>query len=512
MPNKKKVGLHLDNKEPIDQQTRGYLVAMDPNVILVTGSIGDADLDWLASTFPNAVIIVRVVYQRGMSHDGYLGATYTLWLRATKRWPARQVIIQLYNEPQFDFEGFGQTPDDIKSFHDHWLWGFTWIKGQPYGNLAQFGFTPMAPGNKDIPVIEDPPGTVTYLEYCQDLIAMCEFVFLHIYAEWPEQVLDPWYGGRIQQYKKWTQGKPIYITETAMAVKRQDLRGDLTVQWFKTYIQPDDEVLGATQWLGNIPGNWRQDLSFDDNRHFEPTGLPRPVHDAILAYLAEPSPEPPQPEPVEVTPVDVPAEIYDLITQKAAIIGIDRQLAFATGYLESGFNPNAYREEPGISPVYGWESDADIVTDGSLGIGQILRSTAKGWGVCGDASLYNVATNIDLMCRIIAANLEAWPDLESAIAAYNAGGGQVGTYGWTVVQGYVEKVKALMGRTYMREGGEMVDVLKAPTPQGWTQYGPTVGEALQTLKGISDLHADNLAYLEDMVAAARGGLPLRPKA
>ena len=294
--NKKKVGLHLDNRVPIDEPTRVYLQAMDPAAVLVTGSTPESDIAWLKAQFPDTTIIVRVVYQAGMDHTGYYASTFSLWQMVRRYFPNEQVLVQLYNEPQFEYEGFGQSTSAIQEFYSRWSNGYWWLKGN--NGEVRFGFTPMTPGNRDLPVAEDPPGTLTYLYYCQPLLALCDAMFLHIYAEYPEQVDDPWIGNRIVQYKKWSQNKPIYITESAICSKDQATRGQLTVHWFQQYVVPDPQVVAVTQWIGNVPGNPAQDPAFDQDRHFNPDGSYRRVAIDMLAYLAQPDPqEEPTPQP-----------------------------------------------------------------------------------------------------------------------------------------------------------------------------------------------------------------------
>jgi len=289
--NKKKVGLHLDNRCPIDEWTKRYMQAMDPTVIVFTENANREDVAWVYQNFPEAIIVARSVYQHWEDMEGYFASTYSLYLLISEYYPAKQVIIQLFNEPQFAYEGFGQSGDDIKRFYETWQWGHDWLRGQAKGAEMRFGFTPMAPGNQDLPIIEE-PGRRTYLEYCQPLLAQCDYMLLHVYAATGE-VDDPWRGGRVIQYKNWSQGKPIIITESAICADNQEIRGTETVRWFKLWVQNDPQIVAVAQWIGNIPGNPGQDPSFDANRHFEPGGAYRPVAVAMLAYLAEPE-EPPE--------------------------------------------------------------------------------------------------------------------------------------------------------------------------------------------------------------------------
>lgn len=103
---------------------------------------------------------------------------------------------------------------------------------------------------------------------------------------------------------------------------------------------------------------------------------------------------------------------------------------------ESGFDRNAYRNEPAIS-------------DASWGLMQILTKTAKGLDSSATATkLLDPEFNIDLGTRLIAQNLIRYGgDVKSEAAAYNAGtaykdanGEYISKSGNTAVQGYVDKV------------------------------------------------------------------------
>lgn len=76
---------------------------------------------------------------------------------------------------------------------------------------------------------------------------------------------------------------------------------------------------------------------------------------------------------------------------------------------ESGFSPNAYRDEPKIN-------------DASRGLLQLLFSTANRYEKVTAEALYDPETNIRIAMKYIAKNLDDWSgNIEDAIASYNAG-------------------------------------------------------------------------------------------
>lgn len=119
---------------------------------------------------------------------------------------------------------------------------------------------------------------------------------------------------------------------------------------------------------------------------------------------------------------------YDAYFEEAAgTYGVPVALLKAMGMAESGFNQNA------VSPV------------GAVGVMQLMPGTAASLGV----NPYNARENIMGGAKYIAKNLEQFKGysngLELAIAAYNAGPGNVIKYGYQVppfkeTQDYVKKV------------------------------------------------------------------------
>lgn len=90
--------------------------------------------------------------------------------------------------------------------------------------------------------------------------------------------------------------------------------------------------------------------------------------------------------------------------------GVPAELVLAVMFIESNFNPTAYRAEPQIN-------------DASRGLMQLLLSTARGLGFSGPADqLFVPATNADLGAKLLAQNLRArGGDVGAALSQYNGG-------------------------------------------------------------------------------------------
>lgn len=131
---------------------------------------------------------------------------------------------------------------------------------------------------------------------------------------------------------------------------------------------------------------------------------------------------PRQDHPV-VTAVD-DEELERCFAEAAEEYDVDENLLKAIAYAESNFDPNA------TSRV------------GAMGIMQLMPSTADGLGI---ENAYDVRDNIRGGASVIASHLDRYDgDLSLALAAYNAGPGNVDKYGgippFTGMQNYIDKI------------------------------------------------------------------------
>lgn len=128
----------------------------------------------------------------------------------------------------------------------------------------------------------------------------------------------------------------------------------------------------------------------------------------------------------------------DLVHPAASRHGVPAGLVFAVIEAESNFRPDA------------------VSSAGAIGLMQLMPATAAGLGV----DPWDPAQNVDGGVRFLRANYDQFGSWELALAAYNAGPGNVQRYGgippFAETQRYVPKVLAL-----------------------WRQYGdaPAAGES-----------------------------------
>ena len=122
--------------------------------------------------------------------------------------------------------------------------------------------------------------------------------------------------------------------------------------------------------------------------------------------------------------VSSPENLEEYFKEASETYGVDINLLKAIARQESNFNPSA------------------TSSAGAMGGMQLMPSTAKGLGV---TNAYDAQQNIMGGAKLMAQNLKKYNgDVSLALAAYNAGGGNVDKYGgippFKETQNYVKKV------------------------------------------------------------------------
>lgn len=127
--------------------------------------------------------------------------------------------------------------------------------------------------------------------------------------------------------------------------------------------------------------------------------------------------------------VNSPNSLESYFQQAADTYGVDINLLKAVAKQESGFNPNA------------------VSSAGAIGVMQLMPGTASAMGV---NDPYNAQENIMGGAKYLSQMLNKYNgNIALALAAYNAGSGNVDKYGgippFSETQNYVKKVLANMG-------------------------------------------------------------------
>lgn len=122
-------------------------------------------------------------------------------------------------------------------------------------------------------------------------------------------------------------------------------------------------------------------------------------------------------------------ELDEIFAKAAETYDVPEELLKAVAKAESGFNPNA------------------VSKCGAMGVMQLMPATAKSLGV---VDAYDPEQNIMGGANYISQKLKAYDgDITLALAAYNAGSGNVAKYGgvppFAETQNYIKKILGYMG-------------------------------------------------------------------
>lgn len=186
--------------------------------------------------------------------------------------------------------------------------------------------------------------------------------------------------------------------------------------------------------------------------------------------------------------------IRDLIIREAQAQGVDPNLALGVAHTESRLNQNA------ISPA------------GAIGVMQLMPGTAKDLGVNPRDLNQNIKGGVTYLRKM----LDTFGgDVSKAVAAYNAGPGNVMKYGgippFKETQKYVPAVLSAANMT-----PPILPLEQTPSPQAQPGFSldpqsllppapPTMGKGMQTLLGVLGTIGMASGLAANVVSGLRGG-------
>jgi len=239
--------------------------------------------------------------------------------------PSGQMHFQIFNEPNMptwaQWEGFGDTPDDMKRFNEWFVRGVNTLSS--FAHSINYGLTPLTPGNRDVWFAGDDMLVDYYLHgqevtwtnptigsiktaiascLCKEAINIADEYYFHVYIhEDAHDVSDIAYGRRFIRYLRFLQQKPFWLLECGYPNATM-WKGDarlldwfevLNLQGFGTLDakhRPDGVtfwILGEKEDWGNMfaPGGQIRPFVYDLKKYVD-------AHEEIFTPTPEPEPEP----------------------------------------------------------------------------------------------------------------------------------------------------------------------------------------------------------------------------
>lgn len=333
-----RAGFHLGNlgSGPDDGSRRLISVAR-PQALLAMENVHPSSLDgWLESNYRDSFLILRKHFDAGgtkadphrvmnwvngqlqmldnyLNHSDYIRTMYN----------EGRVGVKIFNEPNFDFEGFGSDESNMKLYNHLFCIATEQIKKR-FSNTKAILYS-LAPGNGDCYFRTDrtnshywyhgPEAAVdnpTQLQINQSILSCltkdakeaADWLGVHIYPnhdDWNEL----YKGRRFEQYWKFVPKKlqeNTFILEASVGDNMgQDVRSKVTSDWL-SMLKTKNGIKGVTLWwLRNGDNTWE--------KHFytEPDGKLRPVANTIVSFNNTIDSTPPIPDtlPDNVDLIDV---------------------------------------------------------------------------------------------------------------------------------------------------------------------------------------------------------------
>jgi hypothetical protein len=320
-----KVGWHIGNAMSFGAGQKSVLQAVPPACVTFIAGEGytPEHMKWTLELNPGCHFIFRPYFlpnDNPTAYQNYLDSVASLIDQAV--WdliPERQRHLQIFNEQNMprwsQWEGFGDTVDDMARFNDWFCRGYEQLK--MVNPTFKIGWTPLTPGNRDAWFKTDPMNVPYYMHGpeaakpnpsdndialaissgpCYDSLMLADEYYAHIYVlnDASNQIFQPWGGLRFVQYAKFFP-KPmdIWIPENGIGLPVHNWK-----LWYDL-LDKHQTVKGTSIWI--LGHTIRSDGD--------------PIVKFLRDYMRG-KPEPP-PEPEPEPPIVDPDEIEQRVREKA---------------------------------------------------------------------------------------------------------------------------------------------------------------------------------------------------
>ena len=341
-------GFHACNVNALTGRDRDILRMTEAGCVtfLTDGSFTTDDVKWMLSINPNCHFFLREYFDPnriGDRHDRstwdytclakYYNECRETLVKYVPHIPQGQLHFQFFNEQNMptwaQWEGFGDTPDDMKQFNMCFVTAVQHLR--LYFPNVKYGLTPLTPGNRDVWFEGDQWNAHYYLHgseaaipnasqgeiwaarescLCKEAIEIADEYYFHIYVHETHDpagkyiaVNHPAYGLRYLTFLRFLPEKPFWILECGYPNESMWITDARLLDWFKLLDRQVCRPDGVTFWVLGEKEDW--------GNVFSPGGVIRPFVYDLKKYLNEreeidqgaslpPSPLPPHPTEIEI--------------------------------------------------------------------------------------------------------------------------------------------------------------------------------------------------------------------
>jgi len=235
--------------------------------------------------------------------------------------PMGQMHFQIFNEPNMptwaQWEGFGDTTDDMKRFNEWFVKGIHTLR--PFAPTVKFGLTPLTPGNRDVWFSSNVSHVHYYLHgpegaqyrpltkvsakscLCREAIDISDEYYFHVYIHEDSYKIDNLaYGLRYMTYLQFLPQKPFWLLECGYPNATMWKGDERLLSWFKLLDLQGAEYRpnGVTFWILGAKKDW--------GNMFAPDGHIRPFVYDLKKYLNEREDVISTPQPAPTPPISTP--------------------------------------------------------------------------------------------------------------------------------------------------------------------------------------------------------------